>query len=321
MSSSLAPLFSALAPPLGLTELPTSLQLGFAGVLGLLVGSFLNVAIHRLPEEGLGVNEPKRSFCPKCKHQLAWSENLPLVSWLLQRGRCKHCGVGISWRYPFVEALTGALYVLVTWITPLAAWPLLLVQLLVVSGLIVATFVDFDRFEIPDEVSLGGLALCFPLSLLVPALHADTWLALELAEAGEIERFHALLAAIAGAAVGGGILLLIGWLGRLAFGRDAMGLGDVKLLAAGGGFIGPGGALVALVLASVLASVAGIANMVRFAWISARRGRARGRIRGWRWTLRTGRVAGRYVPFGPYLGMGIGIVLLAWNHVRELFLS
>ena len=319
--SPLAALYAAQGPSQGLAELPVSLQLGCAGVLGLLVGSFLNVAIHRLPEEGLGINEPKRSFCPSCKHQLAWSENLPLLSWLRQRGRCKHCGVSISWRYPLVEALTGALYALVAWITPFAAWPLLLVQLLIVSGLIVATFVDFDRFEIPDEVSLGGLALCFPLSFLVPALHADTWMALELAEAGDIDRFHALLAAIAGAAAGGGILLLIGWLGKLAFGRDAMGLGDVKLLAAGGGFIGPGGALVALVLASVLASVAGIANMARFACISARRGRARGQIRGWKWSLRTGRVAGRYVPFGPYLGMGIGIVLLAWNHVRELFLS
>ena len=306
---------------IGLAEMPVGLQLVFAGVLGLCVGSFLNVAIYRLPEESLSVHEPKRSFCPKCKTQLAWTENLPLLSWLLQRGRCRHCQAPISVRYPLVEALTGALYVLVAWITPFAQWPLLLVQLLIVSGLIVATFVDFDRFEIPDEVSLGGLALCAPLSFLVPALHRDTALARSLAEGAAVGGSDALVGALAGAAVGGGVLLLIGWCGKLAFGRDAMGLGDVKLLAAGGGFIGPGGALVALVLASVLASLAGVGNMLRFAWLSAARGRARGCPRSFRWALRTGRVAGRYVPFGPYLGMGIGIVLLAWNHVRELFIS
>ena len=304
-----------------IAELPLALQLAWAAVFGLVVGSFLNVAIHRLPAEGLSIFRPLRSFCPACEATLSWMENLPVASWMLQGGRCRHCSARISWRYPLVELLTAGLWCLAVWRTPLELWPLLGVHLLVLSGLLVATFVDFDRFEIPDEVSIGGMILAPLLSFLVPSLHVDSWVARELSGGAGLEAWAALVASLAGLAVGAGVLLFIGMLGRAAFGRDAMGLGDVKLLAAGGGFIGPGGALVALVVASVLASIAGGLNIVRFALLSRARARQRGRPAPWSRSLRTGRIAGRYVPFGPYLGMGIGIVLLAWNHVRELFLS
>jgi len=204
---------------------------------------------------------------------------------------------------------------------PLARWMIddpEVVRLTVVSGLLVATFVDFDCFEIPDEVSIGGMVLAPLASLAVPALHASTGVALLASGPGAgVDRIGALLGSLAGMAVGGGILLAIGWVGRRIWGREAMGLGDVKLLAAGGGFVGPGGALFALVAASVLASVVGLVNMLRFFALSRARARARGGRKPLARSLATARVAGRYLPFGPYLALGIGIALLHWNHVQR----
>jgi len=284
-------------------------------MFGLFVGSFLNVAIHRLPRPGMTVSKPRRSQCPKCSRSLTWRENIPLFSWLVQRGRCRGCGWRIPWRYPLVEALTAGLWFLAAWSTPGAQWDLVAVRVLVLSGLVVATFVDFEHFEIPDEVSIGGIVLAPLLSLLVPGLHGDSYLAALLSDGGGVDRLGALLASLAGVAAGGGALLGIGWIGKLIFRRDAMGLGDVKLLAAAGGFIGPGGAMLALVLGALAASVAGLINVARFLVISRSRVRARGGQRGFGRSLASARVAGRYLPFGPYLALGIGIVLLAWNHV------
>ena len=107
-------------------------------------------------------------------------------------------------------------------------------------------------------------------------------------------------------------------LGSKAFGRDAMGFGDVKLLAAGGAFVGPGGALAALLIGAFVASFFGLANMVRFTCLSRSRARARGGEKALGRSIAVGRIAARYLPFGPYLGIGIGIVLLDWNHVVEV---
>jgi leader peptidase (prepilin peptidase) / N-methyltransferase len=290
---------------------------------GLFVGSFLNVAIYRYPLEGVTVNDPKRSRCPKCEHRLAWYENLPLLSWLIQLGRCRHCSVSISWRYPFVEALTSGLWVLAAWASGgVDAWPLVLVQVLVFSGLVLATFVDFDCMEIPDSVSIGGMVAGPLLSLLVPALHDESWIAIQLSgpEAGGVSRLGSLAASLAGLAVGWGSLFSVGWFGARAFGKEAMGFGDVKLLGAGGAFLGPGGVLLALMLASLLASVAGLLNMGRFYWLVRSRARRRGVAKPVWKALHTARILGRYLPFGPYLAGGIGIVLLSWNDVMELLL-
>ena len=287
-------------------------------VFGLIVGSFLNAAIYRLPREGLSLTQPRRSHCPSCGRGIPALENIPILSWVLLRGRCAGCGARISWRYPLVEALTAGLFVLALRVTPPGAWDLLLVWFLVLAGLIVATFVDFDFFEIPDEISIGGIVAAPLCSLLVPRLHASTWLAVRLSEGPEVDRFGALIGSLAGIAVGGGVLHIIGALGTRAFGRDAMGFGDVKLLAAGGGFVGPGGALAALLLGALIASVFGILNMARFTCQSLRRARARGKATTLGRSLAVGRILGRYLPFGPYLGIGIGIVLLDWNHVLWL---
>jgi leader peptidase (prepilin peptidase)/N-methyltransferase len=149
----------------------------------------------------------------------------------------------------------------------------LAVRLVVVSGLIVATFVDFACYEIPDEVSIGGIVLAPVASLLLPGLHEATWVARLFDEGGELTRAGALAGSLAGILVGGGVLLAIGWLGKRLYGREAMGLGDVKLLGR----------------------------------------RSFGR------SLSAARVAGRYVPFGPYLALGIGLVLLYGDGIRRWF--
>ena len=196
--------------------------------------------------------------------------------------------------------------------------PLLVVRLLVISALVVTTFVDFDCFEIPDSVSIGGMVVGPMLSFLLPQLHVDSASALLFSGADEVTRTGALLNSLVGMASGFGVLWLVGRVGARAFGKDAMGFGDVKLLGAGGAFVGPGGILAALMLGSVLASLWGAAVMWRFyALVQGRARRRAGRkpvAKAWR----VARLAGQYVPFGPFLAAGIGIVLLDWNHVLGL---
>lgn len=302
------------------SDLPRELLWAWWSLFGLFVGSFLNVAIHRLPLEGESVSKPRRSRCPSCRTTLTWRENVPLVSWIVQRGRCRTCGWRIPWRYPLVEALTAGLWLLVARETLPDDFGRAIVWSVVLSGLVVATFVDFDCFEIPDEVSIGGMVAAPIAVLLVPALHENSWLALKFTAQGAptVDRAGALAACFAGMAVGGGLLWAVGWLGSRVYGRDAMGFGDVKLLAAGGGFIGPGGALAALMIASLVASVAGLGNMLRFVCLVRARARRRRRRISLVQSLRVARVAGRYVPFGPYLAIGIAIVLLYWERVIGL---
>jgi leader peptidase (prepilin peptidase)/N-methyltransferase len=300
-------------------ELSDAVRAAVAGTFGLFVGSFLNVAIYRLPRDDMSVSEPKRSQCPSCKRPIRWYENVPVLSWLALRGRCRGCGWSIPWRYPLVEVLTAGLWAFAAWRLGPQQWGLLLVQLLVLAGLVVATFVDFDCFEIPDEVSIGGIVLAPLVALVLPELHADTWIAIQMSDGAAIERWPALVATLAGMAVGGGILWSIGWIGERIYGREAMGFGDVKLLCGGGGLLGPGGTLAALLIASFAASIVGVANILRVLWIARARVRRRGSSRPFRRSLHTARIVGRYLPFGPYLALGIGIVLLAWNDVRAWF--
>lgn len=298
-------------------ELPLVYLVAAWGLVGLFVGSFLNVCIHRLPLEGETVSKPRRSRCPSCKTTLTWKENFPLLSWLVQLGRCRTCGWRIPFRYPLVEALNAVLWAIVAG-RYLPGEPLLvLTASVVLSGLLVATFVDFACFEIPDEVSIGGMVLAPIVSLLLPRLHDGTKLAWMMTPTGEahVSRVGALTGCVAGMLLGGGILWGLGWLGGRVFGRDAMGFGDVKLLAAGGGFIGPGGVVLALMIAAVTASLAGVGNIARFYVLVRSRARSRGSKRSVAKSLRTARIAGRYLPFGPYLALGIAIALLAWNEL------
>lgn len=138
----------------------------FAFVIGAVVGSFLNVCIYRLPRD-LSVNQPRRSFCPACGAAIPWYRNLPLLSWALLRGKCASCGSKIAFRYFLVELLTALLF-LAVWVR--FPWPVALAYWVLVSLLVVATFIDLEHFIIPDEITLGGAGAGMVASLLVPQL-------------------------------------------------------------------------------------------------------------------------------------------------------
>jgi len=184
----------------------------FAFVFGAVVGSFLNVCIYRMPLD-LSVNEPKRSFCPHCKKQIPWSQNLPLISWIALRGRCAQCGGGIPFRYFGVELLT-ALSFLAVWLKcqPPGPWMLAPPYWILVSLLIVATFIDFEHFIIPNEITWGGVGAGAALSFAIPRLMgADSML-------------NGLLWSLAGAGTGYGLLWLVVEAGKKAFGRKRIAL-------------------------------------------------------------------------------------------------
>jgi leader peptidase (prepilin peptidase)/N-methyltransferase len=189
----------------------------FSFILGSAIGSFLNVCIYRMPLD-LSVNEPKRSFCPSCKYQIPWWHNLPLISWLSLRGKCSNCGSKISIRYFLVELLTGLLFLSVwwrVWMHPRAewhgqGWVLALPFWILVSLLIVATFIDFEHFIIPDEITIGGTVAGVLLSFAMPLLH------------GQATNLAGGLWSLIGAAAGFGALWLVVQLGKLAFGRKRL---------------------------------------------------------------------------------------------------
>ena len=175
----------------------------FAFVFGAAIGSFLNVCIYRLPRD-LSINRPRRSFCPNCKQPIPWYQNIPLISWLFLRGRCANCGSKISFRYFGVELVTGLLFVLVWRAFP---WPIAVAYWVFVSLVMVATFVDFEHFIIPDEITIGGTILGIIASVAVPDLQsADT-------------RLAALIRSVLAAGLGYLTLLFVLEAGKLAFGK------------------------------------------------------------------------------------------------------
>ncbi len=184
----------------------------FAFVTGAVIGSFLNVCIYRMPL-GLSVNKPKRSFCPSCKYQIPWYRNLPLISWMALRGKCANCGSRISFRYFGVELLTAVLF-LAVW---LKCWNsghvvLALPYWILTSLLIVATFIDFEYFIIPDEITWGGVGAGITLSLFIPSMM-------------NVKVFwHGPIWAVIGATAGYYTLYAVVELGKLAFGKKKIAL-------------------------------------------------------------------------------------------------
>ena len=174
---------------------------GFAFMLGAAIGSFLNVCIYRLPRD-LSVNQPRRSFCPSCKKPIPWHQNLPLLSWLLLRGKCANCGSRIAFRYFAVELLTALLFLAVWLAFP---WPITLVYWIFVSLLVVATFIDFEHFIIPDEITIGGTVAGLLASVALPALM------------GEDSRWRALAQSLGAAALGYVLLWIVLEAGKKAF--------------------------------------------------------------------------------------------------------
>ena len=201
--------------------------------LGLCVGSFLNVCIHRLPRRE-SIAWPG-SRCGSCGRALAWFENVPIVSWLVLRGRCRTCGAAIAVTYPLVEAATGAIFVAGF---VLYGWtPLLAVRLLFACALIVLFVIDLRHRILPNVVTLPGMAVGVASSLFLP----PGW-----------------RASVIGVVGGAGVLLLIAEVYARARGEDGLGMGDVKMLGLIGAFLGWPLMLLTLVLASFMGSIVGI---------------------------------------------------------------
>lgn len=265
-----------------------ALYIGVITLLGLMVGSFLNVVIHRLPrmmeqewrEQCSAINEDvpaavaapynlvvPRSACPACGHMIAAWENIPVISWLILRGRCAHCKTPISPRYPIVEAITGIISGFVAWhfgfgLTALAA-------LVFTWALIALTFIDFDTQLLPDSITqpLIWLGLLFNLNGF----------------------FTGIDAALVGAVAGYMTLWCVYWLFKLVTKKEGMGYGDFKLLAAIGAWLGWQILPLVILLSSIVGAVIGI-SLILFA----------------------GHGRQIPIPFGPYLAGG-GLIALLWG--------
>jgi leader peptidase (prepilin peptidase)/N-methyltransferase len=186
-------------------------------VLGTMIGSFLNVVIHRLPMEQSIISPP--SHCPHCKYSIPWYLNMPLVTWLYLRGKCRSCGAPISARYFLVELLTGTAF-LGCWLAFGHQSTLLaLIYCVLLSGFIAATFIDFEHFIIPDEITIGGMFVGLICSVAAPALHGrDTILG-------------CMIQSLLGIGVGAGVIYAILRIGKLLFGRQTIELPrDTKII-------------------------------------------------------------------------------------------
>ena len=271
----------------------------FVVLFGACIGSFLSVCIYRIPRDESIVRP--RSHCPACGKLIPWYFNIPILSWLMLGGKCHYCKSRISPRYLILEVFTAILFT-VPWLqtiagmampqelvdlwyrhgndllspptfwvslTPLLSPCLLPVYWLVLWGLILGTFVDLEHYILPDRVTIGGMIAGVVISVLLPELHFTA------------SRVTALIRSGVGLAFGFGLLWLVAWLGELAFKKEAMGFGDVKLMGAIGAFFGWKAVLFTLLSASLFGSVIGVGL------IALGKRQLQGRI-----------------PFGPFLALG-----------------
>ncbi|MCL4499107.1 MAG: prepilin peptidase [Chloroflexi bacterium] len=253
-----------------------------AFLFGLAIGSFLNVCIYRIPA-GLSLVHPP-SRCPACETPVRPVDNVPLLSFLLLKGKCRSCGAPISWRYPAVEALTGVVFVLLyarfgMSINALAG-------IFFASVVIVVSFIDLDTERIPNKVILPAIAA--GAALIVPDFVG--YKILPLVGGGALH-------SIAGFFVGGGSLLIIALAAPLFFKKDAMGGGDIKLAAFIGLFLGVY-SLLALFFSFLIGAIAGVFLLAR-----GSRGRS------------------DTIPFGPYLAIGAIIVTLGGPELWRFYLA
>lgn len=219
--------------------LPNMFPIILAFVFGACIGSFLNVCIYRIPV-GASIVRPGSS-CPRCQTEIAFYDNIPILSWLLLMGKCRTCGASIAIRYPSVELLTGLFAAACIFFFG-SGW-YALAAFAFIATLIVVAFIDLDHRIIPDIISLPGIPIFFIAAIAVTDL---TW------------RSSAI-----GILAGGGSLFAVAWGYQLVTGREGMGGGDIKLLAMIGAFIGWQGILFTLFAASAIGTLIGILAMVR----------------------------------------------------------
>ena len=221
-------------------------------LIGAAIGSFLNVVIYRMPR-GISLSNPKNSFCPNCKHQLTVLDLFPLFSWLVLRGRCRHCKAKVSSRYFFVELITGSIWAAI-WYEYLIVAPgdpaKAIFFSLAAAALVAIIFIDWELYIIPDQVNAA---------LLVIGLLYNVWLIIQKSPDAWT---WGMPSAVAGALVGIGILWGIAFLGRIIFRKDAMGHGDIKMARGIGAVLFPPAAVASFGIAVVLGAVLGIAQVL-----------------------------------------------------------
>ena len=263
----------------------------WAALFGACIGSFLNVVIWRLPQEDPARRKlGGRSHCPHCGTMIRWFDNVPVFGWMWLRGKARCCGKAIAVRYPLVELLTAVLFYLLAVMPPFGpvitpdmvlhteALFAFLASLVFTSMLVALTFIDFDTYLLPDVLTKPGMVL---------GLVAGTWPGV----AGQLSNdplvsveLRSLLASVLGLIVGGGVTWGVRILGSVVFKKEAMGFGDVKLMAMIGAFVGWQGSLLTLFLGCVFGAIVGTVLALRRG-MSAR------------------------IPFGPYLAMGAMVAL------------
>jgi len=264
-------------------------------LFGLIVGSFLNVCIVRLPRGRSIVSPP--SHCPLCKKSLKFYDNIPVISFLILRGRCRSCGEPISWRYPAVELLNGLLYV---WTVSEfgIGWETFLVMAFC-SALIVITFIDYDHQIIPDVITLPGMLAGLMLAPFVMSALADPLpfhLGGLLPHAGPY--LTGFLNSFIGLLFGATPLFAIGWLWEKLRNIEAMGGGDVKLMGMVGSFLGWKGALLTIMLGALAGSVVGITLI-----------------------LLHRHKMDKVIPFGPFLAVGAVMTLFYGYDIISWYLG
>ena len=277
-----------------------------AAVFGAALGSFANVAIYRLPREGLSISKPRLSFCPRCKETIAWYDNIPLLSYVFLLGRCRHCKAEISARYPLVEAICAFLFGLSAYHFALSGqWTVFVISCAFCLALVIITFIDIDFRIIPDVIDKPGIAVVPLLSFAAPGLHLGDfmqllgWLGVKWQSSQPFswsDRGLAVASSLFGILIGAGLTYIVGVAGKFVFKKEAMGFGDVKLMGMMGGILGWQGVIFAFFVGSLIGAVVGV-SLVTFA-----------------------RRRDSHIAFGPFLAAGGILVLFYEAQIKHFIL-
>jgi leader peptidase (prepilin peptidase)/N-methyltransferase len=272
-----------------LTGVPEIVAYVFVFALGAIIGSFLNVVIHRVPNEQSIVFP--NSACPGCGTPIKGYDNIPIISWLLLRGKCRACSKPIAIRYPAVELLNALLFVLVFWHTGLT--PMLPVNLAFVAAMVALIFIDAEHMILPNVITYPLLVIALAVRIIFPIVFAtnyfsDTTFFPATLLAGQPAWLISLFGAIVGALVGGGSLWLVGAIWKKLRGVDAMGLGDVKMMFGVGALLGWRLSFLAIFLGAFSGAIIGLIVIAR----------------------QKDKDLQTQIPFGIFLGMGSILALL-----------